>query len=340
MALTISAERGMSFRAVPYIIEAERADPCPVPVMDISRELSPEKPFALIVEDDRDIAALFRHVLDVAGYHTEIVMDGRDALRRLEAAQPDIVLLDLGLPGVPGASILERMRGVDRLKNVPVVVVTAHAHVANSLPVEPDLVLLKPVNLSQLSNLVQRLRHTSRSMSETPWDPVTHLYNRGFFAVRLEYSLERARQMRTNRFGVLFVELDPYDELQKSLSPDQLETLLREIAGHLKTNLRPTDTVSRFEGGVFLILVEDIPDYSVPASIAARIELDLVNLISARRPMEGLKTNVGLVLCDASYTDVDSILEDVQFARTHSSTPNALVSYDRVVLQRLKENLR
>src|SRR5512141_307079 len=168
-----------------------------------------ETPFALIVEDDRDIAALFRHVLDIAGYRTEIAMHGREALDRLKLAQPDIVLLDLNLPGVPGAKILEWMRGDDRLRDVPVVVVTAHSHIADSLPVEPDLVLLKPVNLSQLSNLVQRLRHTSLSMQETPWDAVTHLYNRTFFSVRLTYSLERARQLGVSRFGVLFVELEP-----------------------------------------------------------------------------------------------------------------------------------
>src|SRR5512140_731745 len=117
-----------------------------------------EKPFALIIEDDRDIAALFRHVLDIAGYQTEIVMHGGEAVERLQSFVPDIVLLDLTLPGVPGSIILDDMRADERLKCVPVVVITAHAHMAESLPVEADLVLLKPVNLDQLSNLVQRLR--------------------------------------------------------------------------------------------------------------------------------------------------------------------------------------
>ena len=43
-----------------------------------------EKPFALIVEDDRDIAALFRHVLDIAGYHTEIKMHGKEVMKHLD----------------------------------------------------------------------------------------------------------------------------------------------------------------------------------------------------------------------------------------------------------------
>jgi CheY-like chemotaxis protein len=136
-----------------------------------------EKPFALIIEDDRDIAALFRHVLDIAGYHTEIEMHGKEAMKHLDSVRPDIVLLDLHLPGVSGVQILEQMRADERLKSVPVVVVTAYSRDADSLPLEPDLVLLKPVNLEQLSNLVQRLRTTPGSLREPPWDEPTHLYS-------------------------------------------------------------------------------------------------------------------------------------------------------------------
>jgi diguanylate cyclase len=297
-----------------------------------------EKPFALIVEDDRDIAALFRHVLDIAGYQTEVVMHGREAMDRLRYARPDIVLLDLNLPGVPGSKILEWMKSDELLKSVPVVVVTAHAHIADSLPVEPDLVLLKPVNLSQLSDLVQRLRHTSLSIHESPWDPVTHLYNRGFFSVRLSYSLERAKQMGANRFGVLFVEIAPFATLREYVAGDELDILLREIAGHLKTNLRPTDTVSRFEDGVFLILLEDMPEYSIPARIVARIELDLVNLISVKKLMDGIQTNVGLLLCNADYESVDEILSDVELARKNSVLPNGRVNYEREILKQLRDS--
>ena len=100
------------------------------------------KPSALIIEDDRDIVALFRHVLDLAGYRTEIVLHGKVAVEHLAKYTPDIVLLDLGLPGVSGGEILVMMREDERLKNVPVVVITAHAHLVESLPVAPNLSLL------------------------------------------------------------------------------------------------------------------------------------------------------------------------------------------------------
>ncbi len=295
-----------------------------------------DKPLALIVEDDRDIAALFRHVLDLAGYRTEIVMDGREAVERLKINRPDIVLLDLTLPGIPGPKLLELMRADSRLQEVPVVVVTAHSHIADSLPVEPDLVLLKPVNLSQLSSLVQRLRNTPRALGTAPWDPVTHLYNKEFFCVRLSYSLERARQIGTNRFGVMFVDLRPFAMLRTCLERDELEIFLREIAGHLRTGLRPTDTVSHFEDGRFLILIEDIPDYSLPARIAQRIDSDLSNLIAQKNLMDGLRANVAVVVCHGGYESIDEILEDVEMACKLSNNGQARSEYEREMLRKLR----
>ena len=291
-----------------------------------------EKPFALIVEDDRDIAALFRHVLDIAGYHTEIEMHGKEALKHLDSVRPDIVLLDLHLPGVSGVQILERMRADERLKSVPVVVVTAYARDADSLPVEPDLILLKPVNLDQLSNLVQRLRTTPGSMREPPWDEPTHLYNRSFFTVRLTYSLQRAKQIGYNRFGVLFAELDSIAPLQELFDESRLNEFLRETATRLKAILRPTDTISRFSEGLFLILLEDIFNEDIPDRIARRVGNELENYLWQKHIGSALQISVGVVLCSAAYESADEILADVDLARKLTRRGKETVLYDRDIL--------
>ena len=291
-----------------------------------------EKPFALIVEDDRDIAALFRHVLDIAGYHTEIEMHGKEALKHLDSVRPDIVLLDLHLPGVSGVQILERMRADERLQSVPVVVITAYARDADSLPVEPDLILLKPVNLDQLSNLVQRLRTTPGSMREAPWDEPTHLYNRSFFTVRLTYSLERAKQIGYNRFGVLFAELDPIAPLQELFDESRLNEFLRETATRLKAILRPTDTISRFSEGLFLILLEDIFNEDIPDRIARRVGKELENYLWQKQIGSALPVCVGVVLCSAAYESAEEILADVDLARKLARRGKETVLYDRDIL--------
>ena len=288
-----------------------------------------EKPFALIIEDDRDIAALFRHVLDIAGYHTEIEMHGKEAVKHLHSVQPDIVLLDLHLPGVSGVQILEQIRADERLKLVPVVVVTAYSRDADSLPVEPDLVLLKPVNLEQLSNLVQRLRTTPGSMREPPWDEPTHLYNRSFFTVRLTYSLERAKQIGHNRFGVLFAELDPIAPLQELFDESRFNEFLHEMATHIKTILRPTDTIAHFSEGLFLSLLEDIFNEDITGKIARRVRKELGNYLFEKHIESALQVYVGVVLCSAAYETAEEILADVELARKLAKHERENVLYDR-----------
>jgi diguanylate cyclase (GGDEF)-like protein len=292
-----------------------------------------EKPFALIIEDDRDISALFRHVLDIAGYHTEIILHGLEAINRLKSVRPDIILLDLHLPGLSGTQILEHVRADERLKSVPVVVITGYARDAESLPVEPDLVLMKPVNLDQLSNLVQRLRTTPSSLREPPWDGPTHLYNRSFFIMRLTYSLERAKQMGQNRFGVLFTELHSVTPLRQLFDETRLNEFLHETATHLKTILRPTDTISRFHDGLFLILLEDILNDEVPSSIAKRVKKELGNYLIERHIESALQVSVGVVLCNAAYKNTQEILTDIDFARKFVKYEKEKILYDRNYLQ-------
>ena len=276
-----------------------------------------EKPIALIVEDDRDIVALFRHVLDVAGYHTEIVLDGKDAMDRLEVMRPNIVLLDLQLPRMSGVEILKRMRNDERLARVPVVVITAYAPYADSLPVEPDLLLLKPVDINQLSNLVQRLQSTKGALDESPHDPATGLYALPFFNVRMTFSLERIKQSSFRRFGVLFADVPQLDTLNTHLNNEvESREFLRKLADQFRVTLRPTDTMAWSpELNLFLTLIEDIPTPEAPLKIATRLRDSMKRFLDNNDHGLGLRANVGVLLCDSEYENIHSIMKDIELAR-------------------------
>ncbi len=275
-----------------------------------------DKPVALIVEDDRDILALFRHVLDIAGYHTEIVVDGLDAMQRLESSHPSIVLLDLQLPRMSGVEILTRMRADERMSTIPVVVITAYAPYANSLPVEPDLLLLKPVDINQLSNLVQRLQATQGAMSGPTHEKVTGLYTLSFFSVRLAFSLERIKQSTFRRFGVLFADVPQVAELKKKMSDAELQGFLRKLADQFRVTLRPTDTMAWSpEDEYFLTLIEDFPNPEAPLKIAGRVRDSMKNFLESNDHGLDLRANLGVLLCDSEYENIQKIMKDVDVAR-------------------------
>jgi len=273
-----------------------------------------EKPFALIIEDDRDIVALFRHVLDLAGYHTEIVLDGKVAVEHLAKSVPDIVLLDLNLPRVSGSQILEMMDADERLKNIPVVVITAHAHLVESLPVEPDLVLIKPVNIEQMSTLILRICPTEKTMESLPWDVLTGVYNRSFFMARLAYALERAKQLHQNKFAVLYLDLGQSTKINYLFGVEYNKRVLQESAALLKTILRPTDTVARLAGDVFVVLIEDVSNHDTPILVSSRVQSRIRKYLAKFENELQVRANVGIVLCGEEYATVDEILRDAEEA--------------------------
>jgi len=278
------------------------------------------KPFALIIEDDRDVAALFRHVMDLAGFRTEIIFHGRAAVQRLSNSRPDVILLDLNLPGLSGNHILELIRKDKRLDDTKVIVVTAHAHVVSGLAVQPDLVLLKPISIDQLTRLVRRIVLPEKSpkavpFQEEPMDFTTGLYNQAFFMNRLEHSLGQSRVVKQYLFGVLLFKLEKPGEKKDQHPIYDWESTLHETADALRGILRPTDTLARFDPDTFYILIENIPNGEISLRIANRIQEILYRNITDIGNKIKIPIRVGILICDQGYENIDVILNDAKYAQ-------------------------
>jgi DNA-binding NtrC family response regulator len=85
----------------------------------------------MIVEDEPNVRLVFRTALESDTYTLTTAEDGETALRWLKLEPPDLVLLDLRMPGIGGMEVLRRLRATGN--NVPVVVITAHDNVANAV---------------------------------------------------------------------------------------------------------------------------------------------------------------------------------------------------------------
>jgi DNA-binding response OmpR family regulator len=81
----------------------------------------------LVVEDDPDIAGLLTHSLRKAGYTADTVRTGADALTGIRASAPDLILLDVMLPGMDGREVCRALRADPRTAAVPIIMVTARA---------------------------------------------------------------------------------------------------------------------------------------------------------------------------------------------------------------------
>jgi len=114
-------------------------------------------PVILVIEDDKDVAEFYSRALEASGFESEVARTGEAALERLAAIVPDVVLLDLKLSlHLTGADILHHIRSDQRLAKTRVIVVTGHPDLAETVKAEADGILIKPIDVSQLSDLLTR----------------------------------------------------------------------------------------------------------------------------------------------------------------------------------------
>ena len=81
----------------------------------------------IVVEDNELNLKLFCDLLRAHGYETEAVRDGREAVERTRAFQPDLIIMDIQMPHVSGLELIEQLKADPDLKHIPVMAVTAYA---------------------------------------------------------------------------------------------------------------------------------------------------------------------------------------------------------------------
>lgn len=115
----------------------------------------------LVVEDDATAAQSIAFLLRHAGHEAEVAGDALSAVAAAEANPPDVVLLDIGLPGMDGWQLARRLRRLEGPKRPLLVALTGHADeedVRRSRKAGIDLHLAKPADASRLEALLSRFR--------------------------------------------------------------------------------------------------------------------------------------------------------------------------------------
>jgi DNA-binding response OmpR family regulator len=114
----------------------------------------------LIVEDDADIRGLLNVRLRQHAYDTAFASDGMTALSIARREEPDLIVLDLGLPAGDGFTVMERMKSIASLATVPVVVITARDASGNydrALAAGAAAFVQKPIDFDQLISTIDSL---------------------------------------------------------------------------------------------------------------------------------------------------------------------------------------
>ncbi len=160
------------------------------------------------------------------------------------------------------------------------------------------------------TDVTHRKLAESKLMHSALHDALTELPNRTLFMNHLERAIERAKEDEEYLFAVLFLDLDRFKIINDSLGHLAGDELLKTVAHRLRANVRTDDTVARFGGDEFAILVDGIEDVEEAKLVAERIQDALAQPIYLRENRVFTSASIGIALSDIGYDWPQDILRD------------------------------
>lgn len=168
--------------------------------------------------------------------------------------------------------------------------------------------------VGSLTDITDRKAAEQKLSHDAFHDTLTDLPNRTLFMDRLRLAVERAKRRSDFLFAVLFLDLDRFKDINDSLGHLTGDQLLISIAKMLGEDLRSTDTVARFGGDEFVILLEDISDIGDATHIADRIQEKLTKSFKLLDREVFVTTSIGIVLSMTGYQRAEDVIRDADIA--------------------------
>ncbi|HEV3473483.1 MAG TPA: diguanylate cyclase [Actinomycetota bacterium] len=226
------------------------------------RENTRERPLVLVVDDDEDMRVLAGAQLR-DGYDVLAAEDGVHCVELAREQRPDVILLDMMMPGMSGADVLRALGEADSTKDIPVIFLSALTAIEDRVRgLEEGAVdwISKPIESRELVarvGVAARIRARQEELrSRLALDGATGLGDRFAFNQRLAH--EVARSSRSNApLSVLLIDIDGMTGMNDRWGELIGDELIQVVAEELRAVLRTSDGIYRYEGDDFAAVLPD-----------------------------------------------------------------------------------
>jgi diguanylate cyclase (GGDEF)-like protein len=306
--------------------------------------MTSEQPTVLIVDDEPQNRRLLEALLRPEGYDTVTAANGEAALAVVAEASPDLILLDIMMPGMDGYQVADALKADPATSGIPIIMVSAQSDRSARLrgleagaedfltkPVDRGELWLRVRNLLRLKELSDSLHAQSISLEEqvqartadlhrlAHYDALTGLPNRTLFYETLHKTLPVAVQ-RGWTVALVFIDVDNFKNVNDTLGHAVGDDLLTQLGDRLVKCVRLRDTVGRLGGDEFALILLMDNNKQGAVSVANKIR-------------ESLRTPFYLLGHEVTVTASIGIT-----VHPHdSSDPEALIRYADTAMYRAKQ---
>ncbi|MEM8560898.1 MAG: EAL domain-containing protein [Pseudomonadota bacterium] len=302
----------------------------------------------LVSDDDQNVRLLTRQCLEAEGMIVVEAADGLETLDVFVRERPDLVFLDVEMPGMTGLEVCERLRQLPQGESIPIMIVTGsddRQSIDAGFKAGATQYKTKPVNWSLLGRDVQYMLRASNAFNALKrqedrlrylayYDPLTSLPNRRSFNEQLTRIIKRS-QRRNSNAALLFIDLDHFKRINDSIGHGRGDRLLVEIAKRLTSELREDDAINYFSdvsaeneaenntgnteiarlgGDEFTVVLSDVEDTRHVERVAQRILNTLSEPIALQSHNPVVTPSIGIALYPHDGIDPDTLVRNADTA--------------------------
>ena len=269
-----------------------------------------QKMTILAVDDEPQVLALMGDILEKEGFSVIKASDGKTAVKMIVEQHPDLVILDLMMPGMSGFDVCDRLKEYHEAKDIPIIIFTAKEITAEDKERLGTGIkkIIKKASFSK-EDLLSEIRLLELFYPERAnlVDRTTKLFNRRFFDISLARELSRCERYG-HTFSLMFVDIDGFNDFNRSNGAVRGDEALAEVARLLAHNLRKADYVTRYGGDEFAVILPGI-DVEEAGKVAEKIRV-AVEGCEFFSGSGGLTASIGV--CGVKTRATSSVVDDLK----------------------------
>ena len=253
----------------------------------------------LIVDDSIPLHTLIKTQLKSEPLRFHSAHDGESGLLTASSFRPDLILLDVDMPGMDGFEVCQRLKANPLTASIPLIFLTADGSLADKvkgLELGGADYIVKPFKPEELKARVHSVLRTSNQLEPARMiDTPTGLWNRKYFQMQHISQLSLAK--RSGRpLSCIVGEVDGMLEIRLKSGEPAADEIQRKIAGVLTSRARAEDVVCRLDDGKFAMLLVGIPSAGA-ARLAERLRLGI------QRQLQSCSNSQPVVTCSFGVAD-------------------------------------